>query len=116
MDRRSTFCKDCQWANLWRDNQRRPPDQHLSKKVLIDKIRQEADTATSNFLKELFANPALNKLAENPLLMTMENMMRKRSSAFAIASNGVLMGNILKTFPMILQVFPRISHLLVGHG
>ena len=63
--------KDAQWSSLWRQNQVKPRDQRLSRKLLADKIRKDAAIAASDLLRELTSNPALNDLARNPLLITL---------------------------------------------
>jgi hypothetical protein len=59
------------WRLLRQENHRKSESSHLSQDEVEAKIKREAKDCADDLTKQIFASPALNDLAKNPLLITM---------------------------------------------
>ena len=59
-----------QWQYLYETSQQKPENERLQESYVKAQSAAEAQSAAADLTRQLFANPALNELAKNPLLLT----------------------------------------------
>lgn len=87
------------WKPLLEENRQKPKSRRLSEEQVEAKIEREAKECADDLTKQVFANPALNDLAKNPLLLTMiatthrvQTVLPKRRVELYEAMCGLLLG------------------------